>query len=141
MTSSYLKIRRRIRGLVAIFLALLFIALGFSIYLNYQQQTRGLFSDSRSHVRIIAEHASRTFGEVERALDIVIYRALAPVKLTHFDENELYDTFSSAQKGIPQIVSMFFVDAGGTLAASSLKYPIKKIDLRDREFFRHHLNT
>jgi len=141
MTSSYEKIRRRVRDHVAIYLALLIIALGFSVYLNYQRLTRELFSDSRSHVRIIAEHASRTFGEVDRALDVAMYRALTPEKLNHFDEKMLYESFLSAQIGIPQIVSIFFVDAGGTLSASTLKYPITKIDLRDREFFRHHRDT
>ena len=141
MTSSYLKIRRRIRDLVAVFLALIIIAFGFSVYWDYQKKTGELFKDSRSNVRIIAEHASRTFAEVDRVLDIVIDKVLTPDKLPSINEKVLYDTFLSAQKGTPQIVSLYFVDAIGTLSASTLKYPIKKIDLSDREFFRHHRDT
>ena len=141
MTTSYLKIRRRIRDLVAVFLAIIIIALVFSVYSNYQQKTGELFKEGSSHARIIAEHASRTFGEVDRVLDIVINKVLTPEKLPHINEKELYDTFLAAQKGTPQIVSLYFVDAEGVLSASTLKYPIKRIDLSDREFFRHHRDT
>jgi PAS domain S-box-containing protein len=138
MTLSYLKIRQRIRDLVSVFLAMIFITLGLGIYWDYQQKTGALFRESRSHVRIIAEHASRTFGEVDRVLDIAINKVLTPDKLTRINEKELYAAFLSAQKGIPQIVSMYFVDSKGILSASSLEYPIKKINLSDREYFRHH---
>lgn len=141
MTSSYLKIRRRIRDFVAIILAMTVITLGFSIYSAYQQKTDALFRESRSHVRIIAEHASRTFGEVDRVLDIAINKVLTPDKLSRINEKELYDTFLSAQKGIPQIISMYYIDSKGTLSASSLEYPIKKINVSDREFFLHHRDT
>lgn len=141
MTSSYLKIRRRIRDLVAVFLAVIIIAVGFSAYRDYRLKTEQLFKESRSHVRIIAEHASRTFGEVDRVLDIVINKVLTPEKLKSINEKLLYDAFLSAQKETPQILSIYFADAAGTLAASSLEYPIKRINLSDREFFRHHRDT
>ena len=141
MTTSYLKIRRRIRDLVAVFLTIIITALVFSVYSGYQQKTGELFKEGSSHVRIIAEHASRTFGEVDRVLDIVIDKVLTPEKLPHINEKELYDTFLAAQRGTPQIVSLYFVDAAGTLSASTLKYPINRIDLNDREFFRYHRDT
>jgi PAS domain S-box-containing protein len=141
VTSSYLKIRRRIRSLVALFLALILIALGSSVYLDYREKTGELFKESQSHVRIIADHASRSFGEVDRVLDIVLNRTLTPDIRAHVDEKKLYSTFLSAREGTPQVVSVFYVNAGGLLSASSLKYPINKLNVRDREYFRHHHDT
>jgi len=141
MTSTYVKIRRRIRDLVAFILFITAITLGLSIYWDYQQKTGLLFKESQSQVRIIAEHASRTFGEVENALDIAVNKVLKPEKLNHLNEKELYSAFLSAHVGTPQISSLYFVDNKGTLLASSLKYPINKIDLSDREYFRHHIDT
>ena len=103
MTSTYKKLRRRIRDLVALFLCVAVIALGYGIYRDYQQKNAELFKESQSHVRIIAEHASRTFGEADRVLDIAINNVLTPEKLRHINEKELYTVFMSVQKGIPRL--------------------------------------
>ncbi len=139
--NTYKNIRRRVRGLVALFLFIMCSVMVMNTYKNYQVITNELFKDSESHVHIIAEHASRTFGEVDRILDIVIASTLTSEKLKSLDEKRLYDTFLAAKADIPQIVSIYFVDSGGSLFTSTLKYPIAKLNLSDRDFFRHHRDT
>jgi PAS domain S-box-containing protein len=138
MNTSYLKIRRRISAFVIFFLLAVGILLGFSSYWDYQQKKVALYRECLSQIRLIAEHASRTFGEVDRVLDIAINKVLTPDKLTHLNEKDLYTAFLAARKETPQVIALFYVNAEGALTGSSNSYPIKKIDLSDRDYFRHH---
>jgi diguanylate cyclase (GGDEF)-like protein/PAS domain S-box-containing protein len=136
--SAYKHVGRYAWTLVGSFLIIIVSVVGWDIYRDYLRKYNSLMLESQSQVRIIAEHASRTIGEVDRSIDNVLRDMSMLGGLPASSEKALHDIFVANQQEIPQIISFFVADDKGTLKASSLKYPIEKINLREREFFAVH---
>ncbi len=132
------RLSRYVWAVVVTFLTIIAAYTGWDIYRDYQSKYDFFMLESQSQVRIIAEHASRTIGEVDRAIDNVLRDKSRPGRLSFADEQTLHDIFVVNQREIPQISSFFIIDEKGILKASSLHYPIKKIDLSFREYFKVH---
>ena len=137
MSGTHTAICRRIRRAVLLFLLLSLSLLFFSLYHDYQQEARELTGEGEKQARIMAEHAARTLGEADRALDLILHEIKNNGGVLT-DERELFLHFQTLSRSMPQAVSMYYVDRRGVLSASSLAYPITLISLADREYFIRH---
>jgi len=96
---------------------------------------------AENRARMLAEHAVRAIGEVEALLDELDENIEQRAETGSIDEKVIYPLLVSSLKNLPQISSFFMVSETGTVMASTLNYPIKRVNVADREYFAYHLNN
>ena len=99
-----------------------------------EQHAQGLAS-------ALNEHALRTFNGSEGAIDSIIRNIAAASSTGLPDEKRLQQVFSGYQRPGSVLASLFVANPGGGLHAISTEYPIRAVNISDREYFRHHLNS
>jgi len=129
---------RYVWAAVVTFLSVIAVFTIWDINRDYRVKYNSFLQESQSQVRIIAEHSSRSLGEVDRAVDSVLRDISKLAKLSPANEKACHDIFLANKIEIPQVSSFFITDSKGTLKASSLHYPIEQIDLSIREYFTYH---
>lgn len=123
---------------------LVLVQLGFTVWHIYEHYTFALAGvKQRQHVYItaLAEHAERSLGESILVLDRVeekVRQSGGPQKI---QERQFHDVAVQLAQAIPQIGSIFLVDSHGTLIADSFSYPIRRISLADRGYFKQHYDN
>jgi signal transduction histidine kinase/CheY-like chemotaxis protein len=84
----------------------------------------------------LAEHAQAVIETV----DLVLARVADHVGEQSWEEvrasRPLHDFLAGLREGLPQVESVFLVDRGGFIAASSRNFPTPAFDARDREYFK-----
>ncbi|MGZ8289842.1 MAG: bifunctional diguanylate cyclase/phosphodiesterase [Telluria sp.] len=141
--SNHIRNMRRALVALAIFFPVFYaVFAGISIRQDYQNALARAESDVRNISSSLNEHATRTIGEVDSRLQGAIAeierRGLDPAGP---DAIELQDVLKWHVQDLSQAVTMFVVDAGGSVRASSLKYPTPPVDVRDRDYYRYHLSV
>jgi PAS domain S-box-containing protein len=101
---------------------------------NAEQHARGLAS-------ALNEHALRTFNGTEGAIDSVIQRILAAHGTGLPDEKALHQILAGYQVPGSVIATLFVASPAGTLQAISTEYPVRPVQVADREYFQHHNNN
>jgi PAS domain S-box-containing protein len=125
-----------IRNIIITLLIVVIGVIGWSV--------RDDFLDAQSHaehklvgsVRVVAEHAARTFGETSQVLDSILDTVEDRGGWQALNENKRYELFKRVIHNIPQIGSVFVVDDNANLTGSSLEHPIRKLNLADRDYFK-----
>ena len=99
-----------------------------------EQHAKGLAS-------ALNEHALRTFNDTEGTIDSVI-QSIAAVSATGLpDEKTLRQVFASHQRTGSVITTMFIAGPRGRLHAVSSEFPVRPLQVADREYFQHHLGS
>jgi len=135
---SHVRVRNGFFVMVTIFLCAMGTITGLNIHANYRSTIGTAERQGLSYARVLAEHASRTLGESDRVLDAVMEDVAKRGGLVKFSERGLYDLFTQRMQHAPQIGSIFAVDAGGRLIASTSAYPVNRLDVSEFDHFRFH---
>ena len=94
--------------------------------------------DTRNATSILAEHASRTFEGVARALDAVADLHAGQATGSAGDPAGIQEALRAIQGGSPVILGIGWTDAAGNRIASSLFRDPPPLNIADQEPFRFH---
>ncbi|GFO66445.1 hypothetical protein GMLC_00240 [Geomonas limicola] len=96
-----------------------------------EQHSRGLAS-------ALHEHALRTFNGAEATIDSLA-RGIATISHTGLpDEHHLQQLFAAHASSQSVLATLFIATPDGILHAVSSEYPVRQVNISDREYFRHH---
>jgi PAS domain S-box-containing protein len=85
---------------------------------------------------ILAEKTARSLQGIDLALDVALDRLTQAKSIgVSFDEFAIHAMLRSLVEAMPQLRSMFVVDAEGKVASSALSHPTPKYDVKDRDYF------
>ncbi|MDK9715155.1 MAG: PAS domain S-box protein [Sulfuritalea sp.] len=103
------------------------------------QELRHAEGETISLSHIIAEQTARSLQGVDLALDIALDKFAQARRLgIASDEFAIHSMLMSRIEGMPQIRSMFIVNADGKIESSALSHPAPKYSLKDRDYFMAH---
>ena len=105
----------------------------------HARELRHAEGESISLSQIIAEQTTRSFQSVDLALEIALDRLAEASKLKiAMDDFAIHVMLRSRVEAMPQLRSMFILDANGKVASSALSYPGPNLLLKDRDYFLIH---
>jgi PAS domain S-box-containing protein len=85
---------------------------------------------------IVAEQTTRSLQGVGLAIDLSIDRLAEAKRLgVALNEFAIHAMLRSRVEGMPQLRSMFIVDASGKIASSALSHPAPRLSVKDRDYF------
>ena len=126
---------------VGFFMCVIAVTTALNMYNNYVGTIAAAQMRAVSSARALAEHASRTLGEADHVLQAVTEEVTRRGGFPGYSERELQRAFTSRMKHVPQIGSIFAVDAKGTLIASTSAFPVKRLDVSGSDHFRFQLKN
>lgn len=86
--------------------------------------------------RIIADQTARSLQSVDLALDVSLDRLAQAEKLgISVEDPAIHMMLRSRAESMPQLRSMFIVDADGKIASSALSHPAPSLSVKDRDYF------
>ncbi len=136
---------RNLRGsIICIVSMLLMLLIGISIwhgYAGYCEAIQNAENQSKSYALALKEHAERTFSETEQALSNFIQQVNMNGGIQNAPEPTLLNLAEKNAKYLPQINSIVIIDANGRLIVSSTGGTLRRPDLSDRAYFKHHRNN
>jgi signal transduction histidine kinase len=131
-----------VRRFLIAFVSVLLVGLIFysfqSITADHARTLAVAEQETRSYAAALHEHADRAFGEADRALATVAESINARGGLKAVGERELHDLLLANARNAPQIGSIFVVDRTGAMPANSLQFPMKPVNVADRDYFTFH---
>lgn len=115
---------------------------GITVLLLWQLRANEL-SHSRSETvrlsHVIADQTVRSLQSATLALDIALDRLAQAKGLgVSIDDFGIHAMLVSRIEGLPQLRSMFLVNANGDIASSALSHPSPKFSVKDRDYFAIH---
>jgi len=99
-----------------------------------EQHARGLAS-------ALNEHALRTFNGAEATIDSITRGIAAASESGIPDERLLKQLFAAYRTPESVYATLFVTTPNGLLHAISSEYPLRRIDVSDREYYRHHISS
>ena len=124
---------------VLLVVSLLVPALLFMIasWLNYELAFTEASSDLQRTAEVAREQAAKVFESQSQVIDRVneLLRGY-DVSQIHRSEEVLHDAFTRIVAHVPVIQSVLVADEQGHPLVSATIYPVPKVDLRDRDYFR-----
>lgn len=99
-------------------------------------ELRHAAGETLSLSRIVAEQTSRSLQGIDLAIEVALDRLAQAKKLgIHLDDVAIHTMLASRVEAMPQLRSMFIVDADGNVASSALSNPSPKYSVKDRDYF------
>ena len=141
MSPSIHHLKRRILLFVGGILAAVVGISVWSIVSQYNDAITAAEQRAAGYARVLAEHSESAFAESDRVLQDVLFDIRTKGGIERFDQHELYRMLYKQAHGASQIGSIFIVDKDGTMRANSSTFPQPQINVTDRDYFRHYLNT
>lgn len=120
---------------------LLIIVLGWSLYYEYHKTLATAEHNSRSLIRSLDEHLTRSFASVEQAMQNVAEDITRDGGVSHIDEKQIHETLREKVQLTPQVRGLIAIDEKGILRAHGLEYPTRQINLADRSYFAYHRDS
>ena len=130
--------------LIALISLLVLSTSGFLVWQSIREHDIAVEAASRQllgSARALAEHAGQSLGEAERALDSFCTDLAQQGGLQRLSEQQLHTMMKLKYAGMVQVGSGLVVNAAGQALANSQEFPIKSLQMADREYFRHHRAT
>ncbi len=113
----------------------------FDITSDYGQVILSAERLSRGFATALNEHAVYTFSNAENTLDDLIQHLQGRSSRAIPDERQLHRILVNYRLKSPNSPFLFATTAGGRLHASSSDFPVRGLNLVNREYFQHHLNS
>lgn len=135
------RVRRFIIACVSVLLVGLIFYSFQSITTDHARTLAAAEQETRGYAAALHEHADRAFGEADRALGTIAESINARGGLKAVGERELHDLLRANARNAPQIGSLFVIDRTGSMSANSLQFPIKTVNVADRDYFTFHQNN
>jgi PAS domain S-box-containing protein len=134
--SSLLRSGRFVVALAAIMMATIVVMTILLLWQLRVQELRHAEGETVSLSHIIAEQTTRSLQGVDLALDVALDRLAQAERLGVFiDEFAIHAMLRSRVEVMPQLRSMFIVDADGRIASSALSHPAPRLSVKDRDYF------
>ena len=123
----------------AVVVALIVVMTTLLLWQFHLHEQRHADGETLGLSHIIAEQTARSLQGVDLALDIALDRIAQAERLgVSFRELPMHAMLVSRIEGMPQLRSMFIVDADGMVASSALSYPAPELSVKDRDYFVVH---
>ncbi len=142
---AYERHRRSMVTTITVTIVLALGLLAWHITANYRNTVKEAGRDLLGYATALNEHAARVFGEAERTVDGIADRISARRgAVGRPSEKELHAILKTEIAGTPQAAAALIIDREGRIRAYSEEYPVRRIDVSDRDFFleaRDHAGT
>jgi PAS domain S-box-containing protein len=96
---------------------------------------------SKGIVNALSEHAVRTLNDAESTVGALIQEIQSVGGGSVLDEKTLHRILGRHKINSSFIPNLFVAAADGRLLSISSEYPVRYLNVRDREYFRHHLGA
>lgn len=113
----------------------------WSLYVQYNDAVTFAEQQAEGYARALAEHSESAFAEADRILLDTIHDLQREGGIARFDRRTLFGLLQRQAQSTPQIGSLFIADKDGTMLANATTFPQQPINVADRDYFRHYLNT
>jgi PAS domain S-box-containing protein len=123
---------------------ILVAAIGISVWNIVSQYNDALAAAEQraaGYVRLLAEHSDSAFAESDRVLLDVLQDLREKGGSEQMSQQTLHQLLKRQSQGVPQIGSIFIANKDGNMRANSVQYPQFKINIADRDYFRHYLTS
>ncbi|MHB8121017.1 MAG: ATP-binding protein [Desulfuromonadaceae bacterium] len=137
-TKHYQKIKRRF--IIAVVTVLIVMA-GLFVWESaseYHLVISGVEKRSASYASALKEHAERVFAESDSAINGLAEEIKNNGGMPYTQGPRFFKRISTITEKWPQLTSVFITDKNGAVVANSLAYPVKAVNLADRDYFVHH---
>lgn len=134
-------LKSRISRFVGVIIVAVSCASGFSMYQQYDDAVTTAERQAEGYVRTLAEHSESAFSEADRILRDTLYDIKREGGIDRLNPSSLFAILQRESEGTSQVGSMFMADKNGTMIANARTFPQPPINISDREYFRHYLNT
>lgn len=127
--------------LVSLISLLVLSTAGFLVWQSIREHDIAVEAASRQllgNARSMAEHAAQSLGEAERALLYICAEIAERGGAARLSEQELHGIMKRKLAGMEQVGSGLVVNAQGRGIANSKEFPLKAMQVADREYFLHH---
>lgn len=136
---SEIILKRKIRIFVAtVAFAVAAISIG-NFAAGYRQTLKTAERTTAGNARALSEHAESAIAESDLVLNDIIHELSLHETADRIDQQKLYEIITRNSKGAPQIGMVFLVNRDGELFINSSKFPSKKVNVADREYFQFFL--
>ncbi|WP_148715546.1 PAS domain S-box protein [Chitinolyticbacter meiyuanensis] len=88
--------------------------------------------------RSLDEHATRTFVSVEQGMQNIVESLETLGGVDQAEEYSMHILLRDKTALTPQTRGIITIDSTGTIRAHGLEYPIRRVNLADREYFSYH---
>ena len=127
--------------LISLTLILVLCTSGFVVWQSIREHDLAIESANRmllGNARALAEHAGQSLAVADRALASICSDIEREGGITRLHEQQVHELLKPRIYGIRQVGSALVADSKGRGIANSHEYPLKKMQVVDREYFRHH---
>ncbi|CAH2032373.1 hybrid sensor histidine kinase/response regulator [Trichlorobacter ammonificans] len=114
---------------------------GFVVWQSIREHDLALEAANRQllgNARALAEHAGQSLAVAERTLSEIHAAIEQQGGRKQAEEHLLHELMQRKVAGMRQVGSALLVDAAGQGIANSHEYPLKPMQVVDREYYRHH---
>lgn len=127
--------------LISLTLLLVLCTSGFVVWQSVREHDLAIESANRQllgNARALAEHAGQSLAVADRALASICSDIEREGGIGRLREQQIHELLKPRIAGIRQVGSALVANAEGHGVASSHEYPLKKMQVVDREYFVHH---
>lgn len=141
MADTIPQLKSRIKRFVGGILVAVVCISAWSLYAQYNDAIAFAERQAEGYARALAEHSESAFAEADRILLDTIHDLQREGGIAQFDRRTLFGLLQRQAQSTPQIGSLFIADKDGTMLANSVTFPQQPINVADRDYFRHYLNS
>jgi signal transduction histidine kinase len=137
MVKEYLQglARSRRRSLALLCIGIPAVLFGAAAWYDHEVSLRAAREQVSSTADALAEHARTVLSSAELVLDRVADRIGGASYDSLAASSWLHDHLLRIARELPEVESVFVVDPGGHIAASSRAYPMERYDVSMRDYF------
>ena len=134
-------LKSRISRFVIGILAAVTCLSAWGIYSQYVDAVSRAEHQAAGYAQALAEHSESALAEADRILRDTIHDINRDGGIERFDRRAMFELLQRQSQGAPQVGSIFIADTDGTILANASQFPQPPVNVADRDYFRHYLNT
>lgn len=138
---SLARVRTAVAALFLLTVALIVALVAAAVNADFRFAYRQAETLTATLATAVEEHVLRTTLETDRVLRGLVEHIESAGGYGAFTTSTLHESLKKQAEDAPQLESLFAIDAQGNVVASGLSPDLPPISLRDRDYFRHFLNT
>jgi two-component system NtrC family sensor kinase len=127
--------RSRRRSLALLCIGITAVLFGAAAWYDHEVSVRAAREQVSSAADALAEHARTVLSSAELVLDRVAERIGGASWDSLSASSALHDELARIAQDLPEVESIFVVDPGGHIAASSRAFPMERYDVSMRDYF------
>ncbi|WP_375591701.1 PAS domain S-box protein [Chitiniphilus eburneus] len=133
---------RPLRTGLIVFYCILLLAVAASVtwmtFRDYDETMDNLERQQLSLARSLDEHATRTFISVEQGMQNIVESLQGLGGVDRAEEYRMHILLRDKTQLTPQTRGLITIDDHGYIRAHGLEYPVRRVNLADRDYFVYH---